>query len=317
MSDFWGIVHWLFGEGPTLFGVALAISGGIALALAPQIRNIRLAHWFFAFAWMWVFGGLVEGTGNMKHSLPSYALVFFGGGIIGALALATYKWVETNHHEASPSSAESSRNQGSDIEGELREVNEFICKKDENELRDEFDFPQMLKYNIEFAKRNLVPTLVSAEDSAAIDFFFLNGQARIDTRFAHVTVVNNRANVDWIPGRIGVINTSKKYVDSRKTLSRLISSAALPEQVTGALKLVDDAIEKNSATMIESLNESLAADPRNILENNVFGTERYASASGLYWTKFIPLRPRADVVTAAVRKAMASIDHTTAPIKQQ
>ena len=56
--------------------------------------------------------------------------------------------------------------------------------------------------------------------------------------------------------------------------------------------------------LIESLNESLASDLRNILENDVHGSERYASASGLYWSKFIPLKARADVVAIAVRKAM-------------
>lgn len=303
MSDFLGVIRWLFGEGPTLFGVALAAGGGIALALAPQIRNIRLSHWFFRFAWVWAFGGLIEGVGDMKQSLPSYIVVFVGSGLIGLMALTTYRWVERNHHEAFPS-ASTPQDDNSRIQAELNEVNDFICKKDENDLRNEFDFPDMLNYNIEFAKRNIAPQLVSRDASAQIDAFFLNGQARLDMRYAKVTVVNNRAQVDWIPGNIGVINTTQKYAENRKQLATLISSASLPTEVTAALKLLDDAIEKDSTTLIESLNQSLKSDPRNILENSVYGSNWYGSASGLYWRQFIPLRPSADVVTLAVRKAM-------------
>ena len=100
MSDSLKVLHWIFAEGPTLFGVALAIGGGIALALAPQTRNIRLAHWFFALAWLWAFGGLIEGAGDMKQSVARYAIAFLGTGLIGVFSLATYTWVERNHREA-------------------------------------------------------------------------------------------------------------------------------------------------------------------------------------------------------------------------
>lgn len=245
----------------------------------------------------------------------AYPLVFLALGVVGILALATFRWVERNHHEALPS-ATKPNNEVSETLAELREVNDLICKKDENDLRSEFDFPDMLSWNIEFAKRNLAPNLVSADESSAIDAFFLNGQARLDLRYAKVTVINNRANVEWIPGKIGLINTSKKYVDSRRALSRLMSSAALPVEVTAALKMFDDTIEKDSALMIESLNASLTDDPRNILENGIYGADRYGSASGLYWKKFILLRPRADVVTLAVRKAMANKTGDAVPLTQ-
>lgn len=299
-----GFVDFFFGTTAFWGVVPVGLGGGLTLALAPKIRDIRLAHWFFGVGFVWAEGCFIREAAlvnwQSKFVIP---LVFVVSGLIGSLAWLTFKWVETHRLESTPAVATDS-GAVSETQKELDEVNDFICKKDENELRSEFDFPAMLKYNVEFAKRNLAPNLIPAGESAAIDAFFLNGQARLDLRYANVKVINNRVNVDWIPGKIGVINTSKKYVDSRKTLSRLMSSAALPEDVTAALKLVDDAIEKNSVAMLESLNESLASDPRNILENDVYGTDHYGSASGLYWSRFIPLRPRADVVTLAVRKAL-------------
>jgi len=218
--------------------------------------------------------------------------------VVTAIGLFTSWWIRPGATDSSAT------NSISGTQKQLEEINEFICQKSELELREEFDFPQMLKYNIKFAKRNLAPQLVSSDDSAAIDQFFLNGQARLDLRYAKIKNVNNRADVEWIRGKVGVVNTSKKYVERRKALSRLASSATLPPDVTAALRMLDDSVEKDSALMIDSLNGSLAADPRNILEDDVYGTERYGSASGAYWKKFIPLRPAADVIANTVGKAL-------------
>lgn len=94
-------LYWIFGVGPVLFVVALGIGGGLTLALAPQIRNIRLAHWFFGFAWVWAFGGIIEVIGDMKLTPKlSIPLAFVCTGVIGVLALMSSIWVERNHHDS-------------------------------------------------------------------------------------------------------------------------------------------------------------------------------------------------------------------------
>jgi hypothetical protein len=96
-----------------------------------------------------------------------------------------------------------------------------------------------------------------------------------------------------------------------------MSSATLPADVSGALRLFDDAVEKDSVLMLESLNESLKSDPRNILENSVYGSNWYGSASGFYWQQFIPLRPRADVVALALRNAIEAKGQNQSSSRQQ
>lgn len=183
----------------------------------------------------------------------------------------------------------------------LEDIDDFIASKDENGLREQFDFPDMLKYNILYARRNLFPKLVSLHQSEDIDRYFTGGQARIDTRYAKVSNVNNRADVEWIPGRIGVISTSAKYNTSRHHLAELYSSASTPAPVANALKDLDDVVEKNSTWMIESLNDSLSTDPRYISENDTAGSRFYGSASGAYWTKFTPLSSKGDTVRISLR----------------
>jgi hypothetical protein len=92
-----------------------------------------------------------------------------------------------------------------------------------------------------------------------------------------------------------------RYNESRRTLVELYSSAQVPALIAVALKDLDDVIEKNSTLMIESLNESLAQDPRSIIESEQIESPFYGSASGSYWMKFIPLGPKVDAARFGLR----------------
>lgn len=95
-------VSWLFSLGPMLLVVPIGIGGGLTLALAPQLRNIRLAHIFFGFAWIWAYGCVLEEIMNsripLKYSVPTTFLIT---GMIGVLALLSHYWVEGNRREYS------------------------------------------------------------------------------------------------------------------------------------------------------------------------------------------------------------------------
>jgi len=188
---------------------------------------------------------------------------------------------------------------------ELAGLDEFIGKKDENDLRDTFDFPRILKYNIKFQIRELSQRLVSKEESGDIDNVFRDGQARIDMRYANIANVNNSVQVTHIPGKIGLINTTTKYVESRKMLAKYMSSTMIPNDVRTALVELDRTIEQNTTTIIEVLNEKLADNRNNILKE--FDDKSYyrGGTSGYYWVKFIPLRPKVDSISHEIRKHLA------------
>jgi hypothetical protein len=123
----------------------------------------------------------------------------------------------------------------------------------------------------------------------------------MDTRYFKATVVNNRLDGEWLPGRIGLLNTSIKYVDARKRLNEFRSSGQVPQDVVEALKGFDDTIERNTVLMFDSINESLATDPRYIAEDELVGSKFYSSAKGAYWSKFEYLNPKAELIRVAVR----------------
>lgn len=92
------MLRWLFSLETSLWVIGVAVGGGLTVALAPTLRNVRLAHFFFLIAAMWALGStfewLVSGEIPMK-----YIFAFIVGGGIFALAVAAFTWVEGNHAE--------------------------------------------------------------------------------------------------------------------------------------------------------------------------------------------------------------------------
>ena len=127
----------------------------------------------------------------------------------------------------------------------------------------------------------------------------------MDLRFVKAATVNNRLDAEWLPGRIGLLNTPIKYIDSRRRLNEFKSSAQVPQDVVDALKEFDDLVERNTVLMFDSINENLATDPRYIIEDEQVGSKFYGSARGAYWSKFGYLNPKAEIIRLRLR------DHLT------
>jgi hypothetical protein len=109
-------MRWMFSPEPSLWIIALAISVGLGLALAPTIRNVRLAHPFFAIAAIWSLGCSFEWLVNRGEMPMRYFVAFVIGGSIFALALTAFAWVERNHDElqaGSSGSGKDTSNKGS------------------------------------------------------------------------------------------------------------------------------------------------------------------------------------------------------------
>lgn len=62
---------------------------------------------------------------------------------------------------------------------QLKEIEAFIGVKDENALRETFDIPNIIRYNILMAKRTFAPQLVDSAMSSEIDAYFKGGNAQI------------------------------------------------------------------------------------------------------------------------------------------
>jgi hypothetical protein len=113
---------------------------------------------------------------------------------------------------------------------EVREIQKFIGSKDEMELRDLFDFSRMLKFNVRLAKRSISSqNTLTPKESSEIDNVFQDGQALLNRDFCRVTTTQGGGfHVDWVPGKIGVVNMTKQYLDNEQTLAGFELSPLLP-----------------------------------------------------------------------------------------
>lgn len=181
---------------------------------------------------------------------------------------------------------------------ELREVEDFVARKSENELRDTFAFRETLDWNV-----RLVRVRVSGQADPAVDQFFEGGQSRLDVTRVKMTkrLDDGALNFDFIPDRVGLINIPLKYIESRQTLARMASSPRLPTDVIRGLKKLDETVEENSVTLMSVLDEALQADPTRILNHGKSGTPQYAWVNNAYWHRFRNLKPIADEISAAIR----------------
>jgi hypothetical protein len=93
------LCHWLFSPEVGLWIIPLTVTLGVALALAPTNRNVRLAHPFFLAATIWSLGCTFEWLANAGQFPMKYVLAFLIGGAIFTLAVASFGWVESNHAE--------------------------------------------------------------------------------------------------------------------------------------------------------------------------------------------------------------------------
>jgi hypothetical protein len=99
-SLFFKFLTWLFSPEPSLWVIGIGIGVGFTVALAPTLRNIRLAHLFFGLAWVWTYGCILEEIMFIKLPLRySIPVTFLIAGLVGVMALLCHYWVEKNHEE--------------------------------------------------------------------------------------------------------------------------------------------------------------------------------------------------------------------------
>jgi hypothetical protein len=186
---------------------------------------------------------------------------------------------------------------------ELQAVDAFIARKDEMELRESFDFPNMIQYNVRLTRRSVFPQSVTPAQSADIENFFRGNRQAIAKYFSDVHEVGGRIEGTPIPGKMAILGISPKYIDSLRTLSEFCSSTELPQSVIAPLTEFKATVQSDMDWMFDSINDTLLNNPRSIIE--IDDPQSTApSASGRYWLHFKQLSPVADKVRIAIRNSL-------------
>jgi len=187
---------------------------------------------------------------------------------------------------------------------ELKAVEAFVGHRNEEGFQDLFDTKDMFRFNLKMIKRSFGPSSVSLSESAEIDSYFKGGKGFVDIRYCNTSKVNGVLHIDFLPGKVCLINLSPKHLESRHQLSLFIQSSTLPSNVVAVLKELDEAVAKNENNMLDAFNESTAATPLNIMLADSEKTPFWGSAFNLYLSKCVQLEPIADRLRAALRSAL-------------
>lgn len=185
---------------------------------------------------------------------------------------------------------------------ELRDLDNFIGKKDEHNLRELFDFNRTVRFNVLLAKHQLAPSRVPQPLLDEMSEVFKGGNGQLERRFVRMKEVEGTIEFEAIPGTIGLMNTTKRYAEALNSLKEFETSAIMPSDVKSKITLFRTAVEDNISLMFGVLNGRLSSNKNNLLEAEDPMSKRAYAINNAYWEKFDNLRPRADVIAAAVRQ---------------
>jgi hypothetical protein len=185
---------------------------------------------------------------------------------------------------------------------ELKKLEALVGGKTESELREMFDFPNILKFNIALDKRSLYPTLVTTEESKEIDRVFAGGNAHLDARYGHLSKgLGGSFQFRMRPGQQSIINTTKKYADSRAELNKVSSSGTLPANIVSRVRELDQTVQENTSSLFAVLTIKLGINPRFVIDDADASSAFFGVISNAYWDQFKPLEPRAKAIIYEIR----------------
>jgi hypothetical protein len=191
---------------------------------------------------------------------------------------------------------------------QITDVQNFFGGRDETRLRELFDLPNLLRFNILFNARDLKGRKdFPVELSKQIDTFFEGGQGIVSVRYANLTVTPAKTvNVQWLPGKVGVINTSKKYIESKQKLAEFLASAYLPEKIQDKIRDFDKALSDNiEFIMFDVLNEKMS-NPAAFVFSEMQNSPFYGAINGEYWSRAIPLEPKLKALVQEMRTQLGT-----------
>lgn len=289
-------MHFGLGEILGLIGVA-----GIPLTLVLTMPATSAGEFRFLRLCLYAFTGLIIVSLFFIEWPPEFSLqvrasinAAVAAIVVGGVTVA-WGWLDKKQNPDTAKTEVPAPLYAAQLE-QLIEIDAFIGNKDETRLRETFDLPDMIKFNILKAKGQLFTWGLTDEEAKTLNEFFAGGQAQIDTRYAKLSNVNNAAKYEEIPGKFGLINLSKKYVENLKRLNELIASATIPDDVKKALTDFRDTVTADTTLMFDVINDCFQANPAQLLQNEAYGQPFYGSVTGAYATRFALLRPKADLI---------------------
>jgi hypothetical protein len=185
---------------------------------------------------------------------------------------------------------------------ELKKVTDLLGGKDEFALRETFDFLRFAIINLKEAKAYVAAETMTPAEWDEIKQFSDGGNVEVYYKYVHLVRPNGGGfRVDQIPGVLGSLILSKKYLLAKQVLLPFETSPQMPTMVQESIKAFDKTVDDDRALLIEVINEKLAQDKNNIILENDLKSPYFGVTNTAYIKRFVPLKPKADDVLAKIR----------------
>jgi hypothetical protein len=257
-----------------------------------------------------------ELDGAKKRMVPFAGMIIFGAAFLGCTAW--YFWPSPRAEQPRGNNKKAEIEETSSapepnptlLQAQIAifdKVQQFFGGLDESGLRELFDFPKMLRFNVLLTRRDLQKNNFPADLNTEMNNYFIGGQAIVSLRYANVNATPSKtAQVEWIPGNIGAVNTSIKFIDARHKLADLSASVVLPGSIRDTLKEFDKTIQDNIELMFDVLNERLSHNPAEFVFAEDPKSPYYGTIVGEYATRFHLFSQKANDIRQEIRRYLGT-----------
>lgn len=187
---------------------------------------------------------------------------------------------------------------------EISRLEEFIGGKDEMELREIFDFPNLFSINMQMTKARLEKTEKTKTNVFDMTSYLKNGERmQFDGAIAgpNLKRTPNGFSYDPDPNKLALIILTKKYLESKKTMIAFSGSAKLPRDVIEKVNEFNAAIQSNTSSLQIVLNQVLQESPEYFLHFDDPTSKYGGVADNRVLDQFIQLKPKADAIIQSLR----------------
>ncbi len=184
----------------------------------------------------------------------------------------------------------------------LTELSRFIGK-DENELRQEFDFMTILQKNIAV---NSIRIRLRSEGKLK-DFKWNNytegdGSWIFAAMPGKYRVTPSGVQVDDGPQDVCYLVTTAKYQSAQRNIGNFINSPLIPESIKTVAKDYKQTVDKNFEQMAYTLDKFMKQGDDFFLKSQDYGGQYYGVIQSDYFSHFVQLKLKADAVVQEIAK---------------
>lgn len=185
---------------------------------------------------------------------------------------------------------------------ELRQLSDFIGR-DENELREAFDFMVILQKNI--AVQNI---RIGLRHTGKLNTFKYNNHVEGDGSFIMLAMEGkyhmtpSGPHIDEGPHDVCYLITTTRYQEAQRTIGRFLNSPLIATTIKQTLREYKTTVDNNFELMTRTLNKFMNRGDDFFLKSQEYGGQYYGVIQTDYFSSFQLLKPKADAVVQGIAK---------------